>query len=253
MPETVDRRVLGAIRFVDAVTRAAISEPLVVSAPGVSWRRNSSGWFVVAAAPGLHDHTLAFDAPPAIPPVGTLPIELTVRDPGRRYVARRHTFHLPRSADPAGALDPGSLFRPADVPMFRSSSAPVAQGWAVVRATVTAAGSGARLGGALLLVLSTAAPPVVLAAGIADERGEGVVVVPNVPVTTFGEGESVLATEVSVAVQAVVVPGSLDVPDPDAMAAAVGTPEARAVTVANVKLASGRTVVLPLSIALEES
>jgi hypothetical protein len=249
-PERVDRRVLGAVRFVDAATRTAIGEPLVVSAPGVSWRRNSSGWFVIADAPGLHAHTLAFEAPPATPAAGSVPIELTVRDPGRRYLARRRTIALPRPADPATANDPGSLFRAADVPMYRAPSASLAPGWAVVRATVSAVGTGARLGGALLLVLSTAAPPVVLAAAITDARGEGVVIVPNVPVTTFGEGEQVLATEVTVSVQAVVVPGSPDVPDPDALAAAVGTPAARAVTTGNVKLASGRIVVLPLNIAL---
>jgi hypothetical protein len=248
MPEAVDRRVLGAVRFVDAVTRTAIGEPLVVSAPGVTWRRSTSGCFVVSDAPGLHHHTLTFDAPPAAPAAGTVHVELTVRDPGRRYLARRHTLNLPRSADPAAAVDPGSLFRAADVPMFRSPSASIAPGWAAVRATVTAEETGARLAGALLLILSTALPPAVLAAGVTDERGEGVVVVPNVPVTTFGEGESVLATEITVAVQAVVVPGSVAVPDPDAMAAAVGTPEARSVTQSNVKLASGRTVVLPLAI-----
>jgi hypothetical protein len=248
MPEAVDRRVLGAVRFVDAVTRTEVNTPLVVGAEGVAWRRNSRGWFVVAEAPRLRHHTFAFDAAPTDVVLGAVPVELTVRDPGGTYLARRHTLTLPRSADPtrAGAAD--SLFRPVDVPMFRSPSTPVTPGWAVVRVTVTNRATGASLPGALLRVLSTAATQAVLATGLADARGEGVIVLPNVPVTTFGTGASVLATEITTTVEAVVLPGSRGVPDPDVIAAQANSAAARRVTLSNVRLASGRTVVASLSI-----
>ena len=250
MPETVDRRVLGAVRFVDSVTRTEVTSPLSVGAEGVTWRRNSRGWFVMTGAPGLRDHTFAFAAPPAGPAPGTVPIALTVRDPGGTYLARRQTVALPRPADPARAGAADSLFRPVDVAMFRSPATSIAPGWAVVRATVTDRATGEGVPGALLRVLSTAAAPVVLASGVADHRGEGIVVLPNVPVTTFGTGPNVLATEITTTVEAAVIAGDSGVPDPDAMAARLGTESARRVSLPGVRLASGRTVVVSLSIEL---
>jgi hypothetical protein len=248
--EHVDRRVLGAIRFVDAVTRATVDDRLSVSAPDVAWHRNDRGWFVVSDAPGLHHHTHAFAAAPTDVAPGSVGIRVTVRDPGGRYLPRQYVLRLPRSADPSGSSAADSLFRPADVPLFRSPAAPVALGWAAVRVTVTADGTGRRLGGALLRVLSADAVPVLLATGLTDERGEGLAIVPDVPVTTFGSGPTVLAVEMAVTVQAVVPVTDAAVADPDAIESSVGTAAVRSAAVENVKLASGRIVVLPVVVAL---
>jgi hypothetical protein len=248
--EQVDRRVLGAIRFVDAVTRATVIDPLQVSAPDVAWHRNGRGWFVVSAAPGLRHHTHAFAAAPTDVPLGSVGVQLTVRDPAGRYLPRQYTLRLPRTADSSAAAAADSLFRPADVPLFRSPAAPVALGWAAVRVTVTAQGTGRRLGGALLRVLSADAVPVLLATGLSDERGEGLAIVPDVPVTTFGSGPSVLAVERTVTVQAVVPVTGTAVADPDAIESKLGTADVRSAVVDNVKLASGRIVVLPVVVAL---
>jgi hypothetical protein len=56
--------------------------------------------------------------------------------------------------------------------------------------------------------------------------------------------------ERSVTVQAVVPVVATAVADPDAIESNVGTAEVRAAVVENVKLASGRIVVLPVVVAL---
>ena len=48
--ELRDTRVLGALRFTDAVTALPIDAPLVVTAPGVRWRRNRRAAWIIAAA-----------------------------------------------------------------------------------------------------------------------------------------------------------------------------------------------------------
>ena len=45
--ERVERRVLGALRCVDATTLMPIDEPLAVSAPGACLLRNQSGLYVI--------------------------------------------------------------------------------------------------------------------------------------------------------------------------------------------------------------
>jgi hypothetical protein len=99
-------------------------------------------------------------------------------------------------------------------------------------------------------VLSADAVPAVLATGLTDDRGEGLAIVPDVPVTTFGSGPSVLAVEMAVTVEAVVPVVRSAIADPEAIEGNVGTAAVRSAAVGNVKLASGRTVVLPVAVAL---
>ncbi|HEU0016092.1 MAG TPA: hypothetical protein VFQ45_20610 [Longimicrobium sp.] len=249
--DLVDRRVLGAVRFVDAVTGDTVEGPLRVAAPGVRWTRNRRGWWVVAGAPGLEAHTGVFPTPPAQPPLGSVPVVLTVEDGAGRYLPRRYTLALPRDPDPKKADRPNSLFRPADVPLYASPAGGVAAGWAVVRASVTRGGAPAA--GALLRVLrksdeaAPAAPAQVLGWGMADERGEALVAVAGIPVTTWDEGGDgqVLATEVDARVQVYWEAGQAWPPDPDALAGK----GRKAVGVAGARLAAGRTVTV--SIALQ--
>ena len=134
--------------------------------------------------------------------------------------------------------------------MFRSPAAAVSSAWAVVRVSVTAQGTGRGLGGVLVRVLRGAGPPTLMASGMSDHRGEALVAVPGVPVTTFGTGASVLATEISVSLQAIVDPAGREPPDPDDLEAKVGAPGIRSASVPDVALVSGRTVVQAIAVTL---
>jgi hypothetical protein len=195
--ERVESRVLGALRFVDAVTGIAISSPFTVAAPGVRLLRNRSGLYVIHKAPGFEAYLASFAMPPATPAVGSVGIELTVGDPSGRYLPRAATLALPRDPSPSATA---SLFQPVDIPLFPAPSARIAFNWAVLRVTVTAA-NGDRLGGALLRVLRNGG---VLARGLSDWRGEALVPVAGVPVTTFGDSSgAVVISVIEVALQGV--------------------------------------------------
>jgi hypothetical protein len=194
--EDLDRRLLGAVRFVDAVTGAEILAPLRVAAPGVRWMRNLRGWFVAAQAPGLEAHTADHHAPPAEPAAGSVPVTLRVDDPAGRYLPRTAVLTLPRDADPAHQDAPGSLFIPEDVELFPSPVMPAAPGWAVIRVSA-ADEEGGPAAGALLRMVRRG-NGALLGRGMTDARGEALVAVPGIPVTTWDdEGQGgVLATEV---------------------------------------------------------
>lgn len=235
--EMLDRRVLAALRFRDAVTGATVAGPLDVRAPGVRWIRNRRGWWVLAQAPGLEAHTRAFMAPPAAPAIGSAALVVRVADPAGRYLPRVAALALPRDPDPAKAAKPESLFQPLEVDLFPSPAAPVSPNWAVLR--VSASGAGGPLAGALLRVVRKASPTTVLGRGMTDARGEALVAVAGIPVTTWEEGQgSVLATEVEARVDLFWQAGA-GPPDPDALGRIK-----KATKTAAVKLASGRDAVL---------
>ena len=233
----LDRRVLAALRFRDAVTGATVAGPLDVRAPGARWIRNRRGWWVLAQAPGLEAHTAAFRAPPAAPAVGSVPLAVRVADPAGRYLPRVAALALPRDPDPAKAAKPESLFQPVEIDLFPSPAASVSPNWAVLR--VSASGADGPLAGALLRVVRKASPSTVLGRGMTDARGEALVAVAGIPVTTWEEGQgSVLATEVEARVDLFWQAGA-GPPDPDALGKIK-----KATKTATVKLASGRDAVL---------
>jgi len=232
--ELLDRRVLGGIRFVDGVTGLPIQRMLAVSAPNVRWIRNRSGDYVVAGAPGLEAHVAAFAAAPGAPPPGTLNMTLTVSDPLGEYLPRRATMELPRDPDPTHGDQPGSLFRPVAVALYPAPIARTAPGWAVLR--VSAPGRP----GALLKVVEDDTDHV-LARGQTDARGEALVAVPGIPVTTFNTGTGpVLATEVAANVQLIAAEDGAKLSDPDELE------HGDISNSAPVQLASGRSLSLSL-------
>jgi hypothetical protein len=242
--EHVDRRVLGAVRFVDAATRVPVPEPLLVTAPGVRFIRNRSGWYVIAAAPGLERHVDAFHAPPAVPPLESIALTLTVRDPGGRYLPRVHTLRLPRDPDPASPAAT-SLFRPVDVTLFPAPATRPPVGWAVVRASVVAAVTGAPVAGALIRVVRTSEGRH-LASGLTDERGEAIVSVPGIPITTSEEGDGpVVATEIEVTLEVIVDPAVAGAADPDDLELRHA---ALTVTTVTAMLASRRVLIASFSV-----
>ncbi|WP_341679321.1 hypothetical protein [Niveibacterium sp. SC-1] len=201
--ERIESRVLGAVRPVDAVTGTPLAQPLTVSAEGTRILRNLSGLYVLLAAPGLAAHEASFSAPPPTPAVGSVALTLSLSDPSGAYLPRLATIALPREADPAQAANASSLFRPIPVPMLPSPSAALATNWAVLRLSI-AANNGDLLGGALVRVLRNNQ---VLARGLSDWRGEALVPVAGVPVTTFSEDENaVVITQIDVSLQVIFDP-----------------------------------------------
>jgi hypothetical protein len=218
--ERMDSRVLGAVRFVDAVTGRRIESPLEVAAPGAALLRNRSGAFVVTAAPGLTSHVTEFAAPPDPPPAfGGAPITLSVRDPGGRYLARQVKLPLPRDPDQAAPPNAaGSLFTPVLVRLYPTPAATIYPGWAVLRVSVARASNKAGLPGVWLRLRFTAdaANAAPRAAGMSDERGEALVVVPGVPVTNWDAANTaVLSFEMAAVLDAYFDATASSPPDPD--------------------------------------
>lgn len=240
MTDLMDRRLLGAVRFVDVVTGMEVLSPLRVSAPGVRWVRNLRGWFVAASAPGLEAHTHAIDRPPAQPAAGKTPVTLAVQDPTGRYLPRGAVLALPRDAEPGKKDSPSSLFTPADVELFPSPIAPVSPGWAVIRVSVVTKKTQEPAAGALLRVSRKSGE--VLGRGMTDARGEGLVGIAGIPVTTWDdEGqEGVLAREMDARLDVLWSPAAAG--DVDAL------PKAKVVATQELKLASGRTITLRITV-----
>jgi hypothetical protein len=242
MSESNDRRVLGAVRFRDAVTQLDVTAPLRVTAPGVRWVRNLRGWYVAANAPGLEAHTVSIDKPPTQPAAGKVPVALAAEDPTGTYLPRRALLTLPRDPDPAKKDSAASLFAPADVELFPTPAAPVMPGWAVLRVTVTTK-AGKPAAGALLRVVRKGSGAELLGRGMTDARGEALVAVAGIPVTTWDEEgqQGVLAREVDARLDAHYTPAAAAAGDVDALG------KLKAAASEDVKLASGRTTVVKLT------
>lgn len=245
--ETVDRRVLGAVRFLDSTTGAPIRTLLRLSSDGLRFQRSRSGVIAIAAARGLEAHVAAFEAPPDEPGLAALSFEVTVEDGGGRFVARRFTLRLPRDPDPAHRDQATSLFRPLDVAMYPRPAASTGAAWCVLRISVVdAAKQDTGLAGVWLRVVRSG-NGALAGAGLTDERGEAVVPIAGIPVTTTDGGDGpVLATEVDARLEAFFDPDGGPIADPDALESARNVlPSAST----DIKLASGRT--LPVRLAIE--
>ena len=70
--ERVEHRVLGALRCIDASTRATVDTPLQVDIAQAGVRRNRSGLYVITSAVALAEHEAAFEHPPNTPALGSV-------------------------------------------------------------------------------------------------------------------------------------------------------------------------------------
>ncbi len=221
--ENVDRRILGAVRFTNAVDGSPVggaleitAEPLAqgaVPAPnsvfGVRVLRNRFGMHVLQSADGFDDYTDVFLPEPTAPPDGSQHARLRVKDPAGRFLPARFTVDLPRSLRQGGPTPP--IASPLLVPLLPAPAAPLADGWCVLRILVwrevsapTIANPSATLNlplpGALIVVWpATPEPPgpatVPLGSGLSDWRqradgtvadaAEALVAVAGVPVTQW--------------------------------------------------------------------
>ena len=222
--EAADRRVLGALQFVDAVTGLPIGVPAQVDVRGaeiagvpvdvalhenaVRLRQNRAGLVVIFSAPFFDAYTSAFEAPAAPPETATDPLRLrlAVVDPGPSYLPQEFFVDLPRALDPDS---PGAVFNPVRVGLFRAPNASVLDGWAVLRVRVTAAGAPAtRLPGVLIRVFRAPRavddPPI--GVGMTDWRGNiiGEALVPVADIQRFrpGAGASVIETDQAIEIEA---------------------------------------------------
>lgn len=260
--EAVDQRVLGALRLVDGTTHAPIDDGLRVQAPDAAIARNRSGLYVIRALGSLAAHEAAFDAPPASPPVGTVPLRIDIRDPAGRYLDRRVTLALPRDADPARAGAADSLFQPVTVAVYPGANAAMSGNWVELRVTVRGGTAADALGGALVRVVAGGR---VLARGLTDWRGEALVPVAGVPVTTWStEPGAVVVTETAALIECVFdpaeglrtpiadvrggrTPGLPPLPDPDRIDAARATLPQASVPA---QLAAGRRLAVAVNLLL---
>jgi hypothetical protein len=261
--ERVEHRVLGALRCVDATTGAPLEQALRVEAPaGARIQRNRSGLLVIRDWQPLAHHAGAFNSAPGDVPLGSLALTFTVSDPLGHYLPRLVRVDLPRDADPANAGQPDSLFRPLTVPMYPSAAGRVGSNWAGLSVSVFELGSGDVLGGVLLRVVVAGA---VRARGLSDWRGEALVPVAGIPVTTWSTGPgNVVVTQIQAELQAVADPARvtrhrpatvqlgrapkvLPLVDPVAIeAASAGLPQASAL----ISLAAGRPLHVSLGVNL---
>jgi hypothetical protein len=199
--ERQERRVLGALRCVDATTGVPTVDPLQVVVEGAKIQRNRSGLYVISSATALPTHEAAFATPPAAPDVGSISLSGSIRDPLGRYLPRLVSFALPRDPLPAHADHADSLFTPIDVPLYPASAAPFGNNWSILRVSVTENASGDALGGALLRVTQG---PKVLARGLTDWRGEALVTVLGVPVTTWSDDpHAVVVSEINAQIEVI--------------------------------------------------
>jgi len=260
--ERLERRVLGALRCIDAGTLAPIEQVLQVEVPGARVQRNRGGLYVIVHADAIAAHEDAFDAPPDQPVIGNVHLQATVSDPGGHYLPRRVSLALPRDPSPAHADQAGSLFRAIELPLYASSAAATGLNWAVLRVALHEDASGDALGGALLLARANGQ---VLGRALTDWRGEALLPVLGVPVTTWSDDpHAVVVTELTAQLEWVFDPATgtrtaiadvragrapavLPLVDPDALEAQRATlPHgAQAVT-----LAAGRSQALSLPLAL---
>ncbi|PZO48430.1 MAG: hypothetical protein DCF15_17925 [Phormidesmis priestleyi] len=183
MTEQSDRRILAAIRCVDSITRRPISAPLQLSASGSRFIRNRSGDYILLTAPGFesYSHTFRLETLAAAPPPTTL--DITLSDPSGYYLPRKFSLALPRPADPTAD---DALFKTLTVPLYPSPLASKNPGWAILRTSIVNA-TRQPLPWTLIEITPEVAQPGQSATILAqaDWRGEALVIVPGIPVSTW--------------------------------------------------------------------
>lgn len=215
-----ERRYLGAVRFVDRATGGTIQAPLALSAEGCRWHQNRSGLWVIGWAPGLAEHTRSFERAPGAPAAGTVPVTVDVADRSGDWLPRRFTLTLPRAGADSGPA-------PAvDVALSPSPAAPARRNWGQIRVAVRLNSAehpgGLPAEGALLRVSGGGRE----ATGLTDARGEGLVLLPGVPLFSSSDSSTaVIERRASLRLWVVVEKAGTDPktgarrhpPDPDAL------------------------------------
>lgn len=226
MNELLERRVFGAIEFVDDLTDARILAPLRIAAPGVRLLRNHSGFYVIRNVVGEDDYSRAFDEPPANPPRSDF--ALTVEDPQQHYLPRSFTLALPRRLPAVGAAiaDADNALRPVQIRLSPAAALPLRATWAALRLRVVVAGSDPEVGLANVLVEATPQPAgLAVQRTLTDRNGEALVVIAAAPPLLPDAGPAGLTREFKVVLGLVLDPqvvrpgtdATIPLPDPKAV------------------------------------
>lgn len=188
--ETIDSRVLGALRLVDNATKNPVGRGLHVFADGLKFFPNRSMLYVISHARGLESHLTAFENPPdssapSEPDIGSQQFNVTIQDPLGQYLTRSVQLSLPLNPDPE---ENNSIFNPIEVPLFSSSIYNLNPNWSIIRTSVFDLAhindeNPVPVQGALFRILNNTDD--VIAAGMSDQRGEAVIIAPGIPVSDF--------------------------------------------------------------------
>lgn len=180
MIELVDRRVFGAIEFIDDLSETRVLSPLQIHAPGVQVLRNRSGFYVLREVDGQDAYTRTFDNPPARPPRSELAV--SVQDPSQRYLPQRIGLALPRwLPDGAEAVDDAdNALKPVVVRLTPAAGMPLQSAWAVLRLKVAITGSATGLAN-VVVEAQPALQGLPLRRTFTDRHGEALVVIVSAP------------------------------------------------------------------------
>ena len=227
MNESVDRRVLGAIRCVDAITGSFVSKALTVTSSQLLLRANRKAIYVIFGAPNLDERTTQFE--PVLPWPAATTFEISIQDPSRRYLPRRAQVQAPQKLSPPA--DPLLVFNPQPVPLYPSPAAPVSPNWAVIYISVVKSGGTLPQGlpWSVVQVGRSDNKAVILATTVADARGEAILAIPGLgPEISDSASGAVTQPTVAVTVSAWFDPGVSSqpagwVPNPDDMLSRLAT------------------------------
>ncbi len=182
MKERLERRVLGAVRWVDHLTGRAVPRTLTVRSAQARFRPNASHLALIVSANGFDDYTAAFADP--LPAAGPLTLTATVEDPLGDYLPRAFSVALPRSVVTAPPLPANSVFRPVDVELLPGATGRTTPGWAEARVSVKRLADNSAFANVLVRArgdLADGQGVRLLGVGMSDSRGEAVVFMPDIP------------------------------------------------------------------------
>jgi len=241
-----DRRVLGGVVFVDAITQASIVDRLAVTSADLTLRPNRSGVYAIFNGPGFNALTAQFNPAASGWPTAQS-FEITVSDPNLRYIARRAKVQAPQPLSAAFTLQ--------SVALYPGPARAVAPNWAVVRASVTATDNRPLPWTVLQVVKSDNNVNSVIATGMTDARGEALLAVMGLGLQVSPNASGAV-TEVTtpVTVQAWFDPSALQqtpdwIPNPDDILANLASSSLRKGQQSGA-LGPGQTVLAAISISL---
>ena len=215
--ELLDRRLLAALRFVDAVG-APVTSPVEARAEGADprslrWSRKRDGTLLLLRAPGLEGHAAAFDTPPDAPAVGEEILVLDLRPADPALAPRRASLALPRDPDPEAA---DTILAAAEIRLLPGLRAR-AEGLEAAILVAVRHADGRAVEGAV--VRARPGAPHDESLGLTGPSGEALVRLPGLPLASPGPGATVLA-DLEVEVDAVIDAPAVRLHAPEGIAAA---------------------------------